>query len=131
MLFPISKDADKPFTLITKNNNMAFEATFTQADQDVDLADVAKLFDLKLDPTAITSENKEIGGYAGATTRADGVDYVTVFKVNKVTVGKEWEFKAPTLSFVVNDAEGFVYTKFDAVIPAAVEVKKADLIKTT
>ena len=122
-----AEDADEPFTLITKNNNMAFETTFAQAGE-VDLADVAKLFDLKLDPSTITSADETIGGYPGATTRADGEDYVAVFKVNKVTVGTEWEFKAPTLSFVVNDAKGFVYTKFDAVIPAAVDVKAADLL---
>ena len=121
---------DKPFTLITKSNNVDLVTSFKNVNE-VDLADVKELFDLKLIPGGVSSMNMVMPGYNGVETRADGKDYVAVFKVKKVTVtaNKEWEFKTPTLSFVVQDQTGLTYTKMDATIPAAEVVKKNDLIK--
>ena len=115
--------------------NMTDPVTVGDTVDNIPVENVRKLFNLdKLDQLkAFNLTSGEFQEYNPASVKKGaGENYIVAYKVNKTTyVDKTNEFKAPTLSFVVDDGKGSVYTKMDATIPAAVTVKKEELIKGT
>ena len=118
---------------VTPVTNMTTSVTVGDTAGNITVENVRKLFNLdqldKLEAFDLASGEFEEYDPTGVKKGA-GKNYIVAYEVNKTAYAdKTIEFKAPTLSFVVDDAEGFVYTKMDATIPAAVTVKKEELIK--
>ena len=127
-----SKLTDKDetlFTLIKKPTNLEF-ATFGSGKGNLNKANVNELMGLtEKNVTWLSKENDEIKTLKIDSKLYKGeMNYIVAYKVETVKYKDVVDFKAPELSFIVNDNKGYTYTKMDVAIPAVEDATDKKLV---